>query len=424
MDYNEALSFIHSLSKFGSKPGLERVYRLVSLAGNPEKDLKFIHIAGTSGKGSTASYCASILKQCGYKAGLFTSPYVLDFRERFMINSEIIPKEDFSRLCEKLIPLVKQMNRDGQIITEFEFNTVLGLLWFKEQNCDVVCLEVGMGGRFDATNIIPSPLVSVITRIGLDHIAILGDTVSQIAFEKCGIIKESDVVSYPNQKDDAMTVIERVCKERNCALFTPKLNSLSNVNLNLTGSTFNFEGEDYTLNMSGEHQIHNAITAIYAIKILEKKGFIIPQSAVKRGLEDVKCAARLEVISKNPTIIIDGAHNADKVRALYDYIKVYEGKIVSVCGLLKDKDFETEAKLMAPLCRKIITVTPDNPRSMSAEEFGGVCRKYCNDVEIASSVSEGAKLAFESLQKDDILLCWGSLYIAGEVRETLLSLLN
>ena len=424
MDYNKALSFIHSLSKFGSKPGLERVYRLVSLAGNPEKSLKFIHIAGTSGKGSTASYCASILKQCGYKVGLFTSPYVLDFRERFMINSEIIPKDDFGRLCEYLIPLVKKMNDDSQIITEFEFNTVLGLLWFKEQNCDVVCLEVGMGGRFDATNIIPPPLVSVITRIGLDHIAILGNTISQIAFEKCGIIKEGDVVSYPNQKDDAKEVIERVCKERNCTLYMPDLNSLSNINLKLTGSNFNFEGESYTLNMSGEHQIHNAITAIYTAKLLEKKGFIIPQNAVKKGLEDVKCAARLEVISQSPTIIIDGAHNADKVRALYDYVKGFKGKIVSVCGLLKDKDFETEAELMAPLCKKIITVTPDNPRALSAEEFKDICRKYCDDVECASSVSLGTKKAFESLQNDDILLCWGSLYIAGEVRETLLSLLK
>ncbi len=422
MNYTQALDFIHSLSKFGSKPGLDRVSRLVSLANNPQNDLKFIHIAGTSGKGSTANFCASILKNAGFKVGLYTSPYVLDFRERFQINGGLIEKEDFCRLCEFLIPLVQKMNEQGDIITEFEFNTALAFLYFKEQKCDVVCLEVGMGGRFDATNIIPAPLVSVITRIGLDHTAILGDTISQIAFEKCGIIKKgSTAVCYPNQRAEALKTITDICAERNCELKIPSLDAIKNIKADVFGSEFEFEGLKIKTNMAGEHQIHNLVTAIYAVKAC---GLEVSDEAIIRGALEVSCAARLEIISKKPLIVIDGAHNADKISALEDFAKNFKGKIVSVCGILADKDFEIATKMIAPLCKKIITVTPDNPRALSAKEFAEVCKKYCSDTLYANSIKEGALLALSSLENDDILLCWGSLYIAGEIRQTLLEKLK
>ncbi len=425
MTYDEALSYIHALSKFGSKPGLTRVSRLVSLASNPHKDLKFIHIAGTSGKGSTANLCASILKNAGLKVGLYTSPYIIDFRERFQINGALIPKDDFCRLCEKLIPLVEKLNNEGDIITEFEFNTVLGFLWFKEQKCDIVCLEVGMGGRFDATNLIDAPLVSVITRIGLDHTAFLGNTFSEIAFEKCGIIKKGGkVVCYPNQRSEALSVIEKTAKERECSLSIPSLSDISDIELSLDGSSFSFEGEKYLLKMSGEHQIHNAVTAIYAIYALSECGIDIPLSAIKAGLSDVSCYARLEVISQNPTIIIDGAHNADKVSALYDYAASFKGRIVAICGMLSDKDFEGAVSKIAPLCKSIVAVTPDNPRALSAEQMAEVSRKFCSDSIAAGSIKEAATLAFSKLSEGDILLCWGSLYIAGEVRGELMNLLK
>lgn len=418
MNYNDALEFVHSLSKFGSKPGLERVSRLVSLAGNPDKDLKFIHIAGTSGKGSTACLCASILKSAGLKVGLYTSPYVIDFRERFVINGELIAKEDFCELCEKLIPLVKELNEQGEIITEFEFNTALGFVWFKEQKCDIVCLEVGMGGRFDATNLIDAPLVSVITRIGLDHTAYLGNTYGEVAFEKCGIIKKgSSVVSYPNQRKEALEVIEKTAKENSCEFSIPSLSDISEVSLSLFGSEFIFEGEKYALSMSGEHQIHNAVTSIYAIRELKKYGFDIPSSAIKEGLKSVKCAARLEIISEKPLVLIDGAHNADKVSALFDFAKQFNGKIVAICGMLADKDFEGAVSQIAPLCKAIVTVTPDNPRALSNIDMAKVSLKYCDDVEISESSQDAVNKAFCKLSEGDILLCWGSLYIAGEIRE-------
>lgn len=424
MDYAKALDYIHSLSKFGSKPGLDRVSRLVSLAGNPQKDLKFIHIAGTSGKGSTASFCASILKEAGYKVGLYTSPYVLDFRERFQVGGELIEKEEFCSLVERLVPLVEEINRGGEIITEFEFNTALSFLYFKEQKCDVVVLEVGMGGRFDATNVIENPLVSVITSIGLDHVDFLGDTIDKIAFEKCGIIKNGcPVVSYPMQKEEAKEVIAKVCEQRNSPLSIPSLDALSDVEISVGSSQFSFEGERYAVNMAGEHQIYNAITAITAVKNLGKFGFDIDAKSIKRGVEAVTCPARLEVISEKPLIIIDGAHNADKVKALYSYTKQFSGRIVSVCGMLKDKDYSLAASLIAPLCKSIVTVTPDNPRALSAEALAEVLVPYCKNCTPAPSVSEGAKLAFDLLKEGDVLLCWGSLYIAGEVRQTILQLI-
>lgn len=424
MDYAKALDYIHSLSKFGSKPGLDRVSRLVSLAGNPQKDLKFIHIAGTSGKGSTASFCASILKEAGYKVGLYTSPYVIDFRERFQINGSVIEKEEFCSLVERLIPLVEEINRGGEVITEFEFNTALGFLYFKEQKCDIVCLEVGMGGRFDATNVIESPLVSIITSIGLDHVDFLGDTIDKIAFEKCGIIKEGcPTVSYPMQKEAAKEVIAEVCRQRCSALSVPPLDDLSDVKLSVSSAEFVFEGENYRVNMAGEHQIYNAITAITAVKSLSKFGFNVDCESIKRGIKAVSCPARLEVINKKPLIIIDGAHNADKVKALYSFVKQFSGKIISVCGMLRDKDYTLAAELISPLCKSIVTVTPDNPRALPAEELREVLSPYCTDCTSAPSVSEGAKLAFSKLSEGDVLLCWGSLYIAGEVRQTILSII-
>ncbi|MBQ8868905.1 MAG: bifunctional folylpolyglutamate synthase/dihydrofolate synthase [Oscillospiraceae bacterium] len=424
MDYAKALDYIHSLSKFGSKPGLDRVSRLVSLAGNPQKDLKFIHIAGTSGKGSTASYCAAILKEAGLRVGLYTSPYIIDFRERFQVNGEVIDKDEFCSLVERLIPLVEEINRDGQVITEFEFNTALGFLYFKQQKCDVVVLEVGMGGRFDATNIIENPLVSVITSIGLDHTDYLGDTIDKIAFEKCGIIKNGcPTVCYPMQKAQAKQVISEICRERNSSLTIPSLDSLTDVKLSVGSSQFSYESESYTVNMAGEHQIYNAITAITAVKQLSTCGFDLDCESIKRGISAVLCPARLEVISEKPLVIIDGAHNADKVKALYSFVEQFSGKIVSVCGMLRDKDYSSAAELIAPICKSIVTVTPENPRALSAEELRDTLSRYCPDSAAAPSVSEGAKLAFSKLCEGDVLLCWGSLYIAGEVRQTILSII-
>ena len=425
MDYTSALSYVHSLLTFGSKPGLSRVSRLVSLVGNPQNDLKFIHFAGTSGKGSTALMTASILQKAGYKVGLYTSPFVLDFRERFKINGQMIEKDEFAFLASELKEKVELLNSEGIIITEFEFITALSFMWFKKQNCDVVCLEVGMGGRFDATNIIKPPLCSVITSIGLDHTAFLGDSIDKIAFEKCGIIKEpSPVCSYPLQKPEAFDVIKNICAERNCKLNIASLDKLKIKNSSLDGSEFEYKGQTYKIKLLGEHQIYNALNALTAIEVLEENGFNISSNAKKEGLLSALGHARVEVLSTCPIVLIDGAHNEDKVKALYSFVKQYEGRIVSVCGMLKDKDFKKSVSLIAPLCRDIFTVTPDNPRALENDEMAKVCEKYCQSVKACDSIESAVKEAFKILNTNDVFLAWGSLYIAGEIRKNAIKELN
>ncbi len=301
---------------------------------------------------------------------------------------------------------------------------MLGLLWFSEQKCDVVCFEVGMGGRFDATNIIDSPEVAVITRIGLDHTAYLGNTLSQVAFEKCGIIKGGDVVCYPEQKSEAYDKIKEICECKGSKLYTPQTVDITNVALSIGGSKFKFMGKDFVLNMAGEHQIYNAVTAICAVETLEKCGILADYDATFRGLESVRCAARIEVVYEKPLMIIDGAHNNDKISSLYDVVKDYKGKIVSVCGMLRDKDFEAAVKMIAPLCKRIYTVSPDNPRALTSEEFALVCREYCDEVCASPSIQSAVKNAVSSLKQGDIFLSWGSLYIAGEIKSEISSLLD
>jgi len=253
------------------------------------------------------------------------------------------------------------------------------------------------------------------TSIGLNHTDYLGNTISKIAFEKCGIIKESsNVISYPMQKPEALEVIKNNCIEKNSFLYIPSLDKLKIISESIDGSRFIYDEQEYTLNMAGRHQIYNAITAICAVSTL-KLG--VTYEAIFKGLEAVKCPARLEVISQNPLIVIDGAHNSDKVLALFEYIKGYKGKIVSICGMLKDKEYEKSASIIAPLCKSIITIAPNNPRALSAREMAEVSKKYCEDCTSAENIKDAVLLAISKLNKNDMLLCWGSLYTAGELKK-------
>lgn len=421
MTFKQALDYVHSLSKFGSKPGLERVSRLAALMGNPQDSLSFIHFAGTSGKGSTAAYTAAMLTAAGYKTGLYTSPFVVDFRERFRVNDKKISQEEFCCLLEKMQPALQKLSEQGIIITEFELITVLGFLWFSMQQCDFVCLEVGMGGRFDATNIIKPPLCAVLCSIGLDHTEYLGETIDKIAFEKCGIIKPgSRVVSFPFQKPEAIQVITARCLTCGCSPILPDTASLEELSADLFGSTFCYRGVQYRLRMPGRHQILNAVTALCTMDVLSDCGFSVPQEARSAGLYKVHCPARLELISRRPLIMIDGAHNADKVAALADTVASYSGRIVAVCGMLRDKDYIASAQKIGPLCRTCITVTPQNPRALSAEEMADALRPFCKSSTPAPDFDTAVELALSQMQNDDLLLCWGSLYIAGDLRRAFL----
>lgn len=411
MNYSQALDYIHSLSVFGSILGLERIEKLTKALGNPQDNLKFIHVAGTNGKGSTCTMIAEILTAAGYKTGLYTSPFVIDFRERIQINGKYIEQEELARLTE-------QVKQTGVHVTEFEFITALAFLFFKQQNCDFVILETGLGGRFDATNVISSPICSVITKIDYDHTAYLGETLSKIATEKCGIIKQSPTVCYPLQEDEAFKTIRQKANR----LIVPKTDELKIIKNSELGNTFIYKGKEYATTLSGRHQVYNAITAIEAVCL---SGIAVDEKAIKNGIENATIPARMELISKKPFTVLDGAHNPDGAAALASYMEGFDGRIIGICGMMADKNCEDFLKKVLPFVKKLITVTvKENPRTESAERLARLSQKYCKEVKTADSYDEAVQEALCGLQENEALFVFGSLYLAGGIRDLLISRLK
>ena len=412
MNYNEALEYIHSLKVFGSEPTLDRMRYLMERFSNPQKSLKFIHAAGTNGKGSVCTMLAEIYKNAGYKTGLYTSPFIIDFRERIKLDGEFISKSDLTRLTE----IVKST---GITVTEFEFITAIAFLYYAEQNCDIVILETGLGGRFDATNIIESPLCSLITKVDLDHTAVLGNTAEEIANEKCGIIKQNcPVVSYPLQSENVLKTISNYTD----MLSVPDLSGLEIKSCSHLGNTFIYMNREYTTKLIGEHQIYNAITVITAAECAK-----IPLSPdnIKNGISSAIIPARLELISKKPTVFLDGAHNPDGARALSEFMKRCGGNAVAVIGMMADKNCEEVLSSTLKNCSGVITVTvKDNPRSLDGRELALLAEKYCSDVTFAKTYDDAIKLAVEKSQNNKPIFVFGSLYLSSALREKLISHFN
>lgn len=415
MNYDQALNYIHSLNKFGINPGLERVEALCAAVGDPQDKLKFVHIAGTNGKGSTSTMVACALSFSGKKTGLFTSPFVTDFRERICIDGEMVDKELFARVVTELEPIVSTLAEKNMQPTEFEVITAAAFMIFERSGCDVCVLEVGLGGRLDSTNVIPTPLVSVIASISLDHTAILGDTVEQIAAEKCGIIKQDGrTVCYPMQQESVEQIIKETCAVKNNTFTKPRLDKLSGIVNCIDGVSFTYCGTDYKLSMSGEYQVYNAVTALETCSLLG-----IDAVSTKRGIESARVAARMEVISSAPLVLLDGGHNDDGGKAVATSIStLLKGKRISaVIGMMADKNVDAYLSCVAPLCRKITACSvADNPRTMSADELCKLASQYCDNCVAVERAEDAVSLALAELNDYDCLLVCGSLYLAGEVR--------
>ncbi|MBQ2391759.1 MAG: bifunctional folylpolyglutamate synthase/dihydrofolate synthase [Clostridia bacterium] len=408
-----AVDYINSFLKFGSKPGLERISNLLKLLGNPEKDLKFIHVAGTNGKGSTCCYISNILRAAGYKVGMFISPYVLEFRERFQINGEMIPYDELESITQMVKAAVDTLD-DEMMVTEFELITAISYIYFKQNKCDVVVLEVGLGGMYDSTNTIDTPCCSVITSISFDHTAILGNTLSEIAAQKCGIIKQSGrCVSYPVQSDGAMSVIKSVAREKQNTLVVPDLNSLAVSDNGIFGSAVRYKGLDFSLRMAGKFQPYNAVVAIEAVKLC---GLCISDEQIREGLSNSVFPARCELINNDPIIILDGAHNPDGVTALARLIENLPCSPIGVMGMMADKDIDAVMEIIAPLLSKIYCVTPKNPRSISAQELCRIASRYTE----AIAFSDTEKAVTEARNENKPLVVCGSFYLASEVRPWLI----
>ena len=412
MNFNESVEYIHSLLQFGIKPGLERISMLLESLGNPQDKVKTVHIAGTNGKGSTSTHLANILISAGYKTGLYTSPYVIDFCERIQIDGENIPKDCLAKTVTKVKSEIEKLNEKGIIITEFEAITATAFLYFYDSGCDYAVIEVGLGGRFDATNVIKKPEAVVITSISLDHTKILGDTISQIAFEKCGIIKEkTQVITSRNQTNDALQVIRKTCenKANNLIITNPK--AIEILDDSIFGTLFAYNNNVYKIKLTGNHQIENVVNAIECAKALG-----ISEIAIAQGVEKTRMLARMEVVGENPLIIRDGGHNEGCANALKDFLTKYNVKNINMLiGLMADKDVEGYVQKIAPLCKSIVTVTPSNPRALDSESLKEIVEKYCNNTKSINNPKEGYKYILSNTKKDETILVCGSFYMMSDI---------
>ncbi len=421
--YENSIKYIHSLLRFGISPGLERIKALLDMLGNPQNNLRFVHVAGTNGKGSVCNMSANILQDAGYKTGLFTSPYIVDFCERIQINGKMIERYELANLVARIKPMVESLAKKDLQPTEFEVITAIALKYFEMNKCDIVVLETGLGGRLDSTNIIATPLVSVITCISLDHTDILGNTIEKIAMEKSGIIKQDGTtVCYPYQSPDALDVVSKACTKKNNNLVLGCINEISIKKSSISGTKINWNGIEINLPLVGDYQVFNASTAICAMTQLVKKGFDISRANIKNGLEKTAMPARFEVLSKEPVIILDGGHNTDGVDNFISTIEklLPNQKKIFIMGTLTDKEYEFTIERVARVADEFIATTPLNPRALYACTACEVASPFCTRTAAISSPKDALNYAlFQAKAYGYAVIICGSLYLASDIRKAI-----
>lgn len=423
MNYNEAMEFLNSTSKFGMKPGLERIRELMRVLGNPQEGLKYIHIAGTNGKGSTTAMLSSILASAGYKVGMFTSPFIECFEERVQINNENIPKERVGEYFALIKEACDKIKEEFGQVTYFEIVTALGFMYFKDEGIDIGVIEVGLGGRFDATNII-DPILTIITSISYDHTGILGETLGEIAFEKAGIIKKDiPLVLYP-QKQEAEKVIVQAA-EKNGAQIT-KVSSEELVLEELDKSMKvkpvqklrRRDGLIIETPLLGSHQIINTGVVLKAIEVLNSMGYDVKTEDITKGIKTVFWPGRMEMIKYEPRMVIDGAHNIDAIRKLRENLRSYYeyDKLILMVGMLSDKDVEEMSRIIAGEAHEIFVLQPINYRAKDGDELRECIASYNPNVKYIKDYTKAIKEAVEKAGENDLIVATGSFYLIGEIR--------
>ena len=416
MNYNEALGFIHSVNNYFCKPGLERIKALCEYLGNPQDALQFVHVAGTNGKGSFCSMLTSILKNAGYRVGTYTSPYILNFNERIRVNGENIADDDLAELCDIIKPFCDSTTDKP---TEFEIITALGFEYFRRQKCDIVVLECGLGGRYDATNLIDTPVLSVITGVDFDHQNFLGDTIEQIASEKAGIIKKDVPCIWCGDNVIAENIIKDTAKSMGSTLLSPNHQLIDILNSNLRGTNFNYKDyKNLFIPLLGTYQPLNAANAVTAAECLKGLGYNITEQNIYDGLKDTVWHARFEMLQNNPPVIFDGAHNPQGVTAAVKSVMQYFGnnKVNVLTGVMKDKDYLFIAKEIGKIADNVFCITPDNPRALEARDYAEVFRQNGVTATAYENMNDGIAYAIkQSASNNKPLVILGSLYMYGDV---------
>ena len=415
MNLEQTLEYIHSNYWNGGTFGLGRMVQLLDLIGHPEKDLKFIHIAGTNGKGSTASMSANILRKAGYTVGLYTSPYIFKFHERMQVNGECITDEELIDICGWIKEKADTMESQP---SEFELVTCIAFEFFKRRRCDIIALEVGLGGEFDATNTIGSPEVAVMTNIGLDHVELLGDTLEKIALTKSKIIKPGCQCVIYRAVASVEAVFEARCAEVGAHLTRADFDSVELLSASLEGQVFNWgQYKALQLPLLGQHQLKNAATTLTVMMVLRKLGWSIPDEAVREGIATVSWPGRFELVARKPLFIVDGGHNPQCIEALVNNVRDYLGdrKMVILTGVLADKDYNEMYRDMVPFAAELVTMTPPNPRALTAQALKAYLDQFGKPVTACDTIEEGVRTAKAKAGEDGVVLAYGSLYMVGDI---------
>lgn len=412
----EAIEYIHSMQWDRKATGYEHAKLLLEKMGNPEKKIKYVHIGGTNGKGSTAAMLASVMQKAGYKTGLYTSPYIYRFNERMQINGEEISDEELATITKYVKSFVDEMPIGP---SEFALVCCIAFEYFARNNCDIVILEVGMGGENDSTNVIECPEVAVLTNIGLDHTEYLGNTLEEIAQTKAGILKENGyAVIYPSAAS-VESVLKKVCQQRNVKLQVTDFQELSLKQYDLEGQIFSYKGrKNLQLSLLGEHQLCNAAVVLDTIDALIRNGWAISEGAIDAGLKETKWPGRFEVLGKQPIFIIDGGHNPQCIEALATNILTYlEGrKVIALTGVLQDKDYKEMYQPIIPCVSEFVCITPPTPRKLESKDLAEWLQKEGAKAVACESVLEGVQEAVKLAGDTGAVVCFGSLYSIGDIK--------
>ncbi len=424
MNFEESRQYIEDAQKYGSVLGLSNMYEMMGRLGNPQDHLKIVHVAGTNGKGSVIAYLYSVMQKTGRKVGRYTSPVLFSYLEKLEISGQQISEDRFADIITKVADVISDMERESlPHPTPFEIETAAAFQWFFEEKCDLVLMEVGMGGDLDATNIFEHPVLSVLTSISMDHMAYLGNTLGEIAEKKAGILKKgSPMISAP-QRPEAENKIRDICRNLEIPYLAVDPSLARVLEEDQEGQTFIYKGQTYRIPLAGTHQITNAVVALEALKLLNSQGFAASDETIKAGLQDTVWRGRFTVIHKNPLFIVDGAHNPGAADRLSESVEKYfpGRRLIYITGVFKDKDYRYVLKKMSPYSDTLLAIeTPDNERALPAEELKKAAEEFYQKTEAVPDIKEAVERAFFLAEKEDIILSFGSLSFIKDVEEAVI----